>query len=126
MTILSVVEQAYRATVEEQDDTILWMSHMLKNAGAPLNVLLRSNAVNYAAKGQDASGLTIGGIALAVPPTIEHDVEELIKAGVEVYAVKEDLAALGIQQGDVISGVKLVGKSEVASIFDKHDTVWYW
>ncbi|MEX2431230.1 MAG: hypothetical protein WD645_04850 [Dehalococcoidia bacterium] len=126
MSILSVVEQAYRATVEEQDDTILWISHTIKNAGAPLNVLLRSNAVNYGVKGQDASGLTIGGVALSVPPKIDHDVDELMKAGVEVYAVKEDLDALGISASELLSGIMLISQSEIASLFNRHDAVWYW
>jgi intracellular sulfur oxidation DsrE/DsrF family protein len=126
MSVLSIVEQAYRGTVEEQDDTILWLSHMLKNAGADLNILLRSNAVNYAVKGQDASGLTIGGVPLTVPPTIDKDVQALIAAGVTVYAVQEDLEDLGVPQGDLIGGIQTVARSGVAGLFDKHDTVWYW
>jgi intracellular sulfur oxidation DsrE/DsrF family protein len=126
MSVLSIVEQAYRGTVEEQDDTILWLSHMLKNAGADLNILLRSNAVNYAVKGQDASGLTIGGVPLTVPPTIDKDVEALIAAGVTVYAVQEDLDDLGIPKGDLIGGIQTVARSGVAGLFDKHHTVWYW
>jgi intracellular sulfur oxidation DsrE/DsrF family protein len=126
MAVLSVVEQAYRGTIEEQDDTILWMSHMLKNAGADLNVLLRGNAVNYAAKGQDASGLTIGGVPLAVPPTIDEDIEALVAAGVQVYAVEEDIAALGITDNDLVAGVRTVPRSGVAGLFDQHETVWYW
>ncbi len=89
--ILSVVERAYHGTLEEQDDTILWLSHMLKNSGACISVLLRANAVNYLVRGQDASGLVIGGIPLSHPPKLDADVQRMIGAGISVYAVYEDL-----------------------------------
>jgi sulfur transfer complex TusBCD TusB component (DsrH family) len=124
--ILSVVERAYHGTIEEQDDTILWLSHMIKNAGVDLSVLLRSNAVNYAVRGQDASGLNIGGVALGVPPTLDGDVVALSTAGVTVYVVEEDLSDRGIGNDELCAGVTKVKRSGLAKLFDDHDAVWHW
>ena len=124
--ILSVVEHAYAGTLEEQDDTTLWITHMFKNAGADISALLRGNATNYAVRGQDASGLRFGAAALAVPPTIDKDIEDLIAKGVAVYAVREDLEQRGIKPADLVAGVTPVAKSDIARLFDEHDMVWHW
>ena len=124
--ILSVVERAYHGTLEDQDDTILWLSHMLKNSGACISVLLRANAVNYLVRGQDASGLVIGGIPLYHPPELEADVQRMIEAGINVYAVSEDLEDHGIGMGEIIGGVELVSRDELGDLFDQHDRSWHW
>jgi len=124
--ILSVVEHAYAGTLEEQDDTVLWISHMIKNAGAEMTALLRGNATNYAVRGQDASGLSFGGAKLSVPPTIDKDIEDLVGKGVTVYAVREDMEQRGIKPGDLVPGVTPVGKSDIARLFDESDMVWHW
>ncbi len=79
-SILSIVERAYHGTIEEQDDTILWVSHMLKNAGAELSVLLRGNAVNYGVMGQDATGLRFGDVDMEVAPTLDKDIVNLVSS----------------------------------------------
>ena len=124
--ILSVVEHAYAGTLEEQDDTVLWITHMIKNAGAEMSALLRGNATNYAVRGQDASGLSFGGAALTVPPTIDKDIEDLIGKGVTVYAVREDMEQRGIRPGDLVAGVTPVGRTDIARLFDESDMVWHW
>ena len=124
--ILSVVERAYHGTIEEQDDTILWLSHMIKNAGGDISILLRGNAVNYGVMGQDASGLQFGDVALTVPPTLDTDVVNLIGAGVPTYVVREDLEDRGIRTEELADGLNLVGRGELADLFDSHDAIWHW
>ncbi len=124
--ILSVVERAYHGTLEEQDDTVLWITHAIKNAGADIAALLRGNAVNYAVQGQDASGLKFGRAALSVPPTIDKDVAHMIEKGIPVYVVRDDLEARGINPSQLVPGVKLVEQSDLARLFDEHEQVWHW
>ena len=124
--ILSIVERAYHGTIEEQDDTILWISHMVKDAGADISILLRGNAVNYGVKGQDASGLSFGEVKLEVPPTLDTDVTNLINAQVPTYVVKEDLEDRGIRQEELTPGLKVISRGEVADLYDSHDSIWHW
>ena len=124
--ILSIVETAYRATIEEQDDTILWFNYILKNAGADIAILLRANAVNYAAKGQDASGLRFGELSQAHPPKIDKDVTALIEKGVPVYVVNEDTVERGVVEEELVSGVQHVSRSTLPQLLDQFDHIWHW
>src|SRR6185503_14687153 len=71
MNTLCIVESAYRATLEEQDDTILWLVRAMRGAGAQLSLLLRGNAVNYLTPGHDCSSLSIAGQKLGHPPVLD-------------------------------------------------------
>jgi sulfur relay (sulfurtransferase) DsrF/TusC family protein len=124
--ILNIVETAYRATIEEQDDTILWLAHALKNAGADITLLLRANAVNYAVRGHDASGLKFGDIAVAHAPVLDQDLHKFIEKGVPVYLVEEDLQEHGLSNADLIAGVQRVSRRDLPGLIDKADHVWHW
>lgn len=126
MRALQVIESAYRCTIEEQDDPAIWITHAMKGAGAELAVLLRGNAVNYAVKGQDASGLAFGALEQSQPPRLDRDVAGLIEKGVNVYIVEEDLAERGIPATMLVPGVSLAPRGRIASIFDAHDQIWHW
>lgn len=126
MKVLNIVASAYRATIEEQDDTVVWLSHAMKGAGAAIDVLLRDHAVNYAVRGQDASGLAFGSWKQTEPPRIEHDLRSLIGKGATVYALAEDLAEHGIGGSDLVPGVEPIGMRALAELLPRYDHVWHW
>ncbi len=124
--ILQIVETAYRATIEEQDDTILWLTQAMAGAGGRFTVLLRGNAVNYGVKAQDASGLVVGGWRQSEPPRLADDVAAIIAKGMDVYVVDEDVAALGLERGELIAGLKGISRAELPRLLPKFDGIWAW
>jgi intracellular sulfur oxidation DsrE/DsrF family protein len=126
MKTLSIIESAYRATIEEQDDTVVWIHGAMRGAGADVALLLRGNAVNYLVEAQDASGLAFGAWRQTEPPRIAKDLAALIAKGVEVRYVAEDVAERGIERGELIAGAEAVAREAVAELVDRYGRVWHW
>ena len=78
MKVLSIIECAYRATIEEQDDTVVWLTLAMRGAGGEFGVLLRGNAVNTAVRGQDTSGLAFGDRTQRHDTDLAEDITRLI------------------------------------------------
>ena len=95
MKVLQIINCAYRATTEEQDDTIVWITHAMKGAGAELDVLLSGDAVNYSVAAQNSEGLSFGDWQQTQPPRLARDIEGLVGKGVDVYLVDEDVRDRG-------------------------------
>jgi intracellular sulfur oxidation DsrE/DsrF family protein len=126
MKTLSIIESAYRATLEEQDDTIVWLHGAMKGAGADLAVLLRGNAVGYLVQKQDAAGLAFGDWRQTQPPAIASDLAALAAKGVEICYVAEDLADRGIARNELINGARPVDRASIAGLVGGFERVWYW
>ena len=126
MKVLNIVEAAYRGTLEEQDDTIIWICTAMKGAKADIDVLLRGNAVNYAVKAQDAGGLVFGGREQTQPPKIADDVIRLKSQGATIYVVEDALRERGIERTELIDGLDLISRNRVAKLFGDYDQVWHW
>lgn len=126
MKALQVIEAAFRGSLEEQDDTIVWLTHSMHGAGASLSVLLRGNAAAYVVTGQDAAGLRFGKWTQTHPPRIDREVEKLIEKGIPVYVVREDLEKRGLDALPLIEGFTLVPRKDIARLFEEHDQIWHW
>lgn len=124
---LNIVESAYRAVMEEQDDTILWLLAAMQGAGGAHTVVLRGNAVNYAIAGQGVPGLTIGEWKQTQAPKMDRDVADLVEQRkIPVYVVEEDLAERGIEKNELVPGIKLLSRRALPALFADYEIVSHW
>lgn len=124
---LNIVESAYRAVMEEQDDTILWLLAAMQAAGGAHTAVLRGNAVNYAIAGQGAPGLSAGEWKQTQAPKMDRDVVDLVEnRKIPVYIVEEDLAERGIGRDELVPGVKLLSRKALPALFAEYDIVSHW
>jgi len=126
MKLLNIVSSAYRATVEEQDDTVVWISHALRNAGAEVDLLLRGAAVNYPVRGQSVEPVTIGGRAQKHAPDVHGQIAGFTGNGSRIYAVRDDLEERSIDPRDLLQAVELVSRDELPELIAGYDQVWHW
>ena len=125
MQTLQIVETAYRATLEEQDDPVLWLARAMRDAGAELAVLLCGNAVNYAVARQGVT-LQIGAWVQERPPQLPGDILALVAKGVPVFVIAEDAADRGIAVASLVPQVGLIGRAQLPAFLAEFARVWRW
>ena len=123
--ILSVLSHTEYGNLEDSDIG-LFASAFAPVAGSPMTILLTEDAVNYGVRGQEGTGIKIAGAPVQPGFLIETDVKSVQEAKIPVYALQEDLAERGIEQSELVSGVKLMSRRELGKFIDQFDTVWNW
>jgi hypothetical protein len=126
MQLLNIVSSGYRATIEEQDDTVVWITHCLRNAGADVDMLLCGAASNYPVLDQSVAPVTIGGRQQKHGPDVLGQVRELAGAGSTVFVVREDLEKRSIDQARLLPNVQVIRREQLPELIKGYDRVWHW
>ena len=123
--ILSVLSHTEYGNLEDSDIG-LFASAFAPATGNQMTILLSEDAVNYALRGQDGTGIKIAGGTVQPGFLIETDIQSVQDSKIPVYALREDLEERGIAEGDLVKGVKLLGRNEFGKFVDQFDSVWNW
>jgi hypothetical protein len=85
------------------------------------------NSVNCAVAGQGVPGLTVGEWKQTQAPKMDRDVLDLIeKRKIPVYVIAEDLTDRGIEDGELVPGVKLLSGAALPGLFVDFALVSHW
>ncbi len=123
---LHVVDVAYRATLEEQDDPVIWLCHALRNAGAELDVLLTGNAVVYGVRGQEVAPLAFGSRRQRHAPDLAGDLAALLGKQVSCWYVEEDASERGVDARLLLDGLVPISRAKLSALFEGYEQIHRW
>jgi sulfur relay (sulfurtransferase) DsrF/TusC family protein len=126
MKVLQVIDQAFRTTTEEQDDTILWLTQSMRGAGGHLTVLLGGHGVYYGLQAHPQPALTLGRWQQTQPANLTRDLTNLVESGVPVYAISEDLEERGLSPSNLQNGVQAISRQGLVNLYESVDQIWQW
>jgi hypothetical protein len=123
---LHVVDVGYRATLEEQDDPVIWLCHALRSAGSELDVLLSGNAVLYGVRAQAVEPLAFGSRRQRQAPDLAGDLASLLAKQVACLYVEEDAGERGVDARALIDGLVPISRAKLPDLFGRYDRVHRW
>lgn len=126
MRVLNIISVAYRATVEEQDDTIVWLTHAMRGAGADADILLRGAAVNYVVKGQEVAPVSFGDRKQKHAPDIYGQVASLSEKGAKIFVLAEDMKQRGLTRASRLGAAQMARIADLPRLMSGYDFVWHW
>ncbi|MBI4319484.1 MAG: DsrE family protein [Chloroflexi bacterium] len=125
--VLVILEKPIYLSFEPVDPHLFATAFGVADTPVEIGVLLRDSAVNYAVKDQDTRNVRIAGLdVLEVDVTPAKMIEFILRHGASVAASGDDLAARGIDPSDLVDGVKVIGREDLASLVEENDAVVVW
>src|SRR5256712_12662863 len=109
--ILSVLSHTEYGNLEDSDIG-LFASAFAPVTSNQMTLLLSEDAVNYAVRGQDGTGIKIAGGTVQPGFLIETDLQSLQDSKIPVYAVTDDLEERGLRQRDLLSRAQILRPEE--------------
>ena len=126
MKVLNIVSTGYRATLEEQDDTVLWFSQSLRRAGAEVDILLCGSAANYVIRGQSVKPIAIGTRTQRNAPDVHGQLDELARSGAAIFVLDQDLESYALRDCPRLDQVRLIRAAELGRFVSGYEAVWQW
>lgn len=124
--VLNILSTSYRATLEEQDDTVLWLSQTLRANGAEIDIFLRGSCVNYALKNASKPQLVIADWKQSHPADIGMALQHLYRLGAKLYYLEEDAQEMGVAHDEMLSFIEPVTARNMPSLFAHYRYIWQW
>ncbi|WP_062209439.1 hypothetical protein [Streptomyces sp. NBRC 109706] len=100
--VLAIVDRAYRGAVEKQYADSLYLALELHRQLGGMDILLRGQAVSYAARHAEVPTLRVGERELTSLTDPRRDVERLLEAGLRVLADETALHTWGLDGPDAL------------------------
>ncbi|MER6623312.1 hypothetical protein [Streptomyces sp. NPDC000931] len=124
--VLAIVERAYRGAVEKQFVDSLYLAAELNRQLGGMDILLRGQAVTYAARGVRMPSLRLGKRVIDTLTDPRADVRNLLDLGMRVYADESDLISYGLAgEGGCLDGVQPVPADEAAARWSSYRMVCF-
>ncbi|MDA8112699.1 MAG: DsrE family protein [Nitrospiraceae bacterium] len=124
--ILVIFEKPIMLSFEPADPHLFATALGVADTPLEISVLLRDSAVTYAVSAQAVSARILGQEIAPSGTTPARLVTFMLEHGAVVRVVREDLDERGIPPSDLVTGVRVVGRSDTAEIFAENDGVILW
>ncbi|MER6300586.1 hypothetical protein ABT247_13580 [Kitasatospora sp. NPDC001539] len=124
--VLAIVDRGYRGAIEKQFVDTLYLVRELHRQMGGMDILLRGQAVSYAARAARVAPLRFGDRVVETLSDPRRDVRALLDAGIRVRAEEPGLLASGMTGGEqLLEGVELIGAQAAAESWSEYRMICF-